>query len=136
MPKKPSEICVFVVDNEPIIASTVAMVLRSQGFVATSFTAPLEALTAAPAQMPDLLLADMVMPELSGSELAVRLLETCPDCKILLFSGLVNPHDHLGTPSAGGRTFEYLSKPADPPTLLRRIQKILDLSEPDPVPAA
>ena len=79
---------VFVVDDEDVIASSLAMILRFQGgFHARSFTNPLEALRAAQLEAPDLLISDVVMPELSGIDLAIQLREYCPDCKVLLFSG-------------------------------------------------
>src|ERR1022692_3125646 len=57
---------VFVVDDEPIISSTIAMILECKGFDAKSFTNPIKALAAACLQAPDLLISDVVMPELSG----------------------------------------------------------------------
>ncbi|HUV95955.1 MAG TPA: response regulator [Acidobacteriaceae bacterium] len=59
-----NELRVFVVDDEDVIASTLAMILRLQGgFHATSFTDPLKALAAARVEAPDLLISDVVMPE-------------------------------------------------------------------------
>lgn len=77
---------VFVVDDENVIASTLAMILRLQGgFNARSFTKPHDALKAARLDPPDLLISDVVMPLLSGIELAVQVREHCSDCKVLLF---------------------------------------------------
>lgn len=61
---------VFVVDDEDVIASTLAMILRSQGgFEAGAFTMPLDALEAAQLYAPDLLISDVVGPALSGIDL-------------------------------------------------------------------
>jgi len=74
---------IFVVDDESVIATTLAIILQQTGFSATSFTNPLEALEAAGTEGPDLLLSDVMMPELSGVELAIRIKEKCPKCRIL-----------------------------------------------------
>jgi FixJ family two-component response regulator len=122
---------IFVVDNEAIIATTLAMVLRSQGLDATAFTEPDDALAEAESQSPALLVADVSMPQVSGVELAMRMLKTCPACKVLLFSGHGNNHDLLRDARAGGLPFEFLSKPAHPLALLTLVRKMLGLSVPD-----
>jgi PleD family two-component response regulator len=61
MPEK-SLPTVFVVDDEPAIATTLAMILNSSGFSANAFTDPREALRFAETQCPDFLITDVVMP--------------------------------------------------------------------------
>jgi CheY-like chemotaxis protein len=53
---------VFVVDDENVIASTLATILKQSGFEATAFTNPLEALDATRLKTPDLLISDVMMP--------------------------------------------------------------------------
>ena len=119
---------VFVVDDEDVIASTLAMILRLQGgFQARSFTKPLEALEAARREAPDLLISDVMMPLLSGIELAIQVREYCPDCKVLLFSGQATTASLLENARANGYDFELLLKPVHPSDLL---EKIRNLSEP------
>jgi two-component system NtrC family response regulator len=50
---------VFVVDDEAIIATTLAVILRHEGFETDSFTSPQDALKAARDDAPDLLVADL-----------------------------------------------------------------------------
>jgi CheY-like chemotaxis protein len=76
---------VFVVDDERVISDTLAAILRLNGFAATSFTNPLDALDSAHSASPDLLLSDVAMPQLSGIELAIQIREKCPNCKICYF---------------------------------------------------
>jgi DNA-binding NtrC family response regulator len=123
---------VFVVDDEYFIASTLATILCSQGFDATSFTEPLEALRAARADSPDLLISDVVMPVVSGIELAVRILQLCPDCKILLFSGQAATSSMLEIARTNGHNFEVLTKPVHPSDLLRKIREAVSSSAPQP----
>jgi CheY-like chemotaxis protein len=123
---------VFVVDDEQIIASTVATILRCQGFDATYFTEPLEALKAAPSETPDLLISDVMMPLLSGIDLAVQLQEFCPKCKVLLFSGQSATAEMLQSALAAGHEFEVLLKPVHPTDLLKKIQSVMEASPSPP----
>jgi DNA-binding response OmpR family regulator len=113
---------VFVVDDERLIASTLATILKVNGYDARCFTKPLEALEAARTVEPDLVITDVVVPELSGIDLAVRLKEACPTCKVLLFSGQAMTVDLLEAARNRGHDFELLSKPVHPTDLLARIK--------------
>jgi DNA-binding NtrC family response regulator len=113
-----------VVDDEPVIASTLAIILRQTGFDVASFTEPFEALKAARVEAPDLLISDVVMPELSGVDLAIQIQESCPNCKVLLFSGQSATAGMLDAARASGHNFELLLKPVHPKDLLREIQKV------------
>jgi DNA-binding NtrC family response regulator len=117
---------VFVVDDEHVIAQTLAIILAQNGYDSRSFTNPLEALAAAPATSPDLVISDVMMPEMSGVDLAIALRSACPTCKILLFSGQSATKDLLETARNKGHDFQLLSKPVHPTDLLAAIR---DLSE-------
>jgi DNA-binding NtrC family response regulator len=119
---------VSVVDDEVLIASSLATVLGNQGFDASFFTEPLQALQAARYYAPDLLIAEVSMPKLSGIELAIQVQKHCPNCKVLLFSGQPDIVDLLETSRANGHTFEVLPKPIHPTALLRQIRSILGLA--------
>ena len=90
------------------------------GFSAKFFTSPLEALAAARAKSPDLLISDVEMPSLSGIDLAIRMKALYPACKILLFSGQPSNLDLLDSARAQGHDFDLLLKPIPPPELLCR----------------
>ncbi len=127
MSKRDTQLRVFVVDDEGIIASSLAMILRFQGgFHATAFTEPLAALQAALADAPDLIITDVVMPGMTGIDLAVQVQQNCPDCKILLFSGQAATSHMLEAVRVQGYDFDILSKPVHPADLLA---KISDLTE-------
>ncbi len=115
---------VFIVDDEAVISLPVAMILQKSGFDATSFTNPMKALEEAETERPDLLLSDVMMPELSGIELAVRIKKFHPECKILLFSGQAATADLLREARVQGHDFILLTKPVHPADLLAQIQKL------------
>lgn len=124
MPQKRVRPRVFVVDDERIIVSTLATILLHSGFEATAFIEPFGALKAAQAQPPDLLLSDVAMPLLSGIDLAIKVQEICPNCKVLLFSGQAATADLLEAARADGYRFDLIYKPVHPKDLLRKIQEV------------
>jgi CheY-like chemotaxis protein len=117
---------VFVVDDEQVVASTLAAILQMHGFSAKFFTSPLEALTAARSKAPDLLVSDVEMPGLSGLDLAIQMKAQYPSCKILLLSGQVATLDLLQQARAQGHHFDLLLKPIPPTEFLMEIGKRVD----------
>src|ERR1700722_4745052 len=110
---------VFVVDDEDVIASSLAMILRyTGGFHATAFDDSIQAFEAALFEAPDLLLTDVMMPKLNGVDLAIGVQEHCPGCKVLLFSGHMATAHLLESVRERGYNFPLLSKPVHPADLL------------------
>jgi CheY-like chemotaxis protein len=113
---------VFVVDDEPIIAKTLALILETNGFSATAFTDSLEVLKKLETDQPDLLLCDVVMPRLTGIDLAIHVKEVCPDCVVLLLSGQSATADLLRTAEEQGFNFPILAKPIHSQVLMDEIK--------------
>ena len=133
MPQSQKQLRVFVVDDEDVIASTLAMILRLQGgFHVRSFTLPLDALEAARLEAPGLLISDVMMPLLSGIELAIQVRLLYPDCKVLLFSGQAATANMLEEARANGYDFDLLLKPVHPADLLARIRSLTEPIQPLP----
>ena len=72
----------------------------------------------------DLLVTDVVMPEMGGVELARRLLEERPDIRVLFISGYAA--DAVPTTDPAGRTMHFLEKPFSPARFAETIRRILD----------
>jgi DNA-binding NtrC family response regulator len=117
---------IFVVDDEVTIAFTLAAILRVNGYTAHSFTNPVKALEAAEQIAPHLVISDVVMPEMSGVDLAMRILAVCPECRILLFSGQAATHDFLVESRKAGYGFNVTPKPIHPQDLLIAVRQQLD----------
>jgi CheY-like chemotaxis protein len=121
---------IFVVDDEPVIASTLATILRMNGFSARFFTSPLEALTAAETKAPDLLISDVTMPGISGIDLAIRMKTQYSKCKVLLFTAHPGSVALLEDARAQGHDFRLLLKPVPPRELLAEVGRIVDAAVP------
>ncbi len=121
----PGKPVVLVVDDERVIADTLSIILRKSGFsTLTAYDGP-TALQLANDRRPDLLISDVMMPGMTGIELAISLSKSVPECKILLFSGQAATVDLLETARAAGHDFTTLTKPVHPTDMLRRISECL-----------
>jgi CheY-like chemotaxis protein len=116
---------VLIVDDEPIVAETTAAIFRLAGHEAHWVRSSKEALDLAPEVNPDLLMADVVMPNDNGIDLAIKFLTQFPTCKILLISGQAETTDLLEQARKKGYEFEILAKPLWPPDLLARAEQIV-----------
>ena len=105
---------VFVVDDESVIAQTLAIILNQAGFTALAFDHPDKAIAACETSPPDLLITDVMMPGMTGVELAIHFRKTHPECKVLLFSGQAATADLLTDAREQGYDFDLLSKPVHP----------------------
>lgn len=121
---------IFVVDPDDLITSTLVEILSNSGFDALPFTDPVEALHTARLQAPDLLVSAVIMPQLSGTDLAIQVQEICPDCKVLLWSAVPDAADLLEVARSKGHDFPLLAKPVHPTDLLKKIQDVLGCDAP------
>jgi DNA-binding NtrC family response regulator len=115
---------IFVVDDEHVIASSLAAILQLNDFSARFFTCPLAALDAARSESPDLVISDVAMPGISGIDLAIQMRAQYPNCKILLFSGQAGTSDLLEGARARGYDFRLLQKPVHPTDFLFEIGQL------------
>jgi DNA-binding NtrC family response regulator len=126
MSKSGQKTSIFVVDDEHVIASTLVTILQIYGYDARSFSLPLLALEAAKTKSPDLLLSDVMMPQMSGIELAIQMQLLCPDCKVLLFSGQASTRSLLTKGMEDGHDFAFILKPVHPKDLLKKLRDVLE----------
>jgi CheY-like chemotaxis protein len=123
------ESVVLVVDDERVIADTLSLILSKSGYnVLTAYDGK-TALEIARSVPPALLITDVVMPGMTGIELAIMLVEVIPDCKVLLFSGQAATMDLLAAARDMGHEFTILTKPIHPTDMLRRVKERLDIQE-------
>ncbi len=113
---------VLVADDERVIADTLVIILNQAGFAATAAYSGLKAVELAESLKPDMLISDVIMPDLSGIEAAILIRKILPSCKILLFSGQAATADLLDKARSQGHEFEILAKPVHPQDLLAKLR--------------
>jgi DNA-binding NtrC family response regulator len=113
---------VFVVDDEAVIARTLAIILNQAGFQASAFDHPEKAMAARADLAPALLITDVMMPGMTGIDLAIHFRKAQPGCKVLLFSGQAATADLLERAREQGYDFDLLSKPVHPSDLLAKLR--------------
>jgi CheY-like chemotaxis protein len=124
--RDPNPPVVLVVDDELIVADTLAMILAQSGFSVLKAYEGESALALARGTAPALLLTDVQMPGMTGVELALEVIKERPECEVLLFSGNATPGD-LQPATRAGYDFPLLSKPLHPAALLEHISATLGL---------
>lgn len=113
---------VLVVDDETLIADSLALILRRNGYDATAAYSGKAALQHIERHCPDVIIADVVMPDLNGVQLAKSVRRHCPDARILLISGNASTMHLLQIEAADGHFFEMLAKPVHPLEVLRSLK--------------
>jgi len=122
---------ILLVEDDAAIRGVIRRVLEAQGYTVLHMASPREALDAV-TRLPgriDLLLTDVVLPEMSGRELADRLVTNRPELAVLYMSGYTDDAIvHQGRLDPGT---EFLPKPFAPEMLVRRVREVLDRSSGD-----
>lgn len=113
---------VFVVDDEKVISDKISAFLRFHGYDVRAFYDAQSALAACEAAPPQIVISDVVMAGMNGIEMAIRIRNRIPSCRILLSSGQSSSHSLLEAAKLGGYAFDFLMKPIDPTDLLARLK--------------
>jgi DNA-binding NtrC family response regulator len=115
---------VLVVDDEPLVADTLCMILTHAGYYALRAYDGRTALEIASVQAPALLISDVAMPLMNGVELALGVVAIAPECRVVLFSGHATSVDLMRAYEAG-HEFPLLAKPVHPSQVLGQVAKSL-----------
>ena len=116
---------VLIVDDEPVIADTLAVILHKAGYQTTTAYNGTEALQKAIELEPDMVISDVMMPDISGIDTAVQIKAILPNCKVLLFSGQAASADLLAKSRRDGHEFDLLNKPIHPQDLINRLTLVM-----------
>jgi two-component system, cell cycle sensor histidine kinase and response regulator CckA len=111
---------VLVVDDEPLMCSMLTQVLQQEGFSVLTAACGTQALALFRSHRHeiDLLISDIVMPEMDGPSLAAKLRAECPDIPVLLMSGYCESYQLRND-------FEFLPKPFSIADLLSRVRVLM-----------
>jgi len=114
---------ILVVDDEPNIADVVSMALRYQGFAVQTAGTGEEALAAVTAFRPDLLVLDVMLPDMEGFDVARRLGAERATVPIIFLTARDATEDKVHGLTTGGD--DYVTKPFSLEELVARIRTIL-----------
>jgi two-component system OmpR family response regulator len=126
---------VLVVDDEPNITDLVATALRYEGFEVGTAASGRAALTEVESARPDLLVLDVMLPDLDGFEVARRIRQDGRRVPILFLTARDATEDKVRGLTLGGD--DYVTKPFSLEEVIARIRAVLrrtrgDGSEPPP----
>lgn len=112
---------VMVVDNEPIIADTLVMILNQNGFEARAAYSGEQAIEMALSVHPSVLITDVILSGVNGIDTGIQVRRLLPSIRILLMSGQTVAGELLERAQAQGHEFEILAKPVHPSELLAKL---------------
>ena len=115
---------ILVVDDEPLMCEIFSEILKRKGYDVLTAHDGQEALDLLKDEQVNLLLSDVIMPNVDGFELAAKVTELYPEIKIQLVSGYSETNnDHLVPPELYQ---QILAKPVEAAQLLMRVERLLN----------
>lgn len=126
MSQSGSKPLIYVVDDKPALVDLAKIGLEAAGYSVVAFNDPVDVLAAVQkgAPMPDILITDFDMPQMTGLELIRRCREVQPSLKTILVSGTVEAELILSDPIKVNR---FLQKPYSPGNLNSAIGDLLQM---------
>ncbi len=107
---------VLVVDDQDVVRDVIRLALEGVGYTVLDAASPLEAIALARADgRIDLLVTDVVMPEMDAFELAKRITAVMPDVRVLFTSGYTD----------AGAEGPFIQKPFTPAELVQKVSSVL-----------
>jgi signal transduction histidine kinase len=118
---------VLLVEDEPLVRNLASHVLRKQGYIVLEASNGLDALriTRDPScQQIDLVLTDVVMPQMGGKEMVRHLQTLFPDIRVLFMSGYAE--EFMSYRDSLNPDFGFIEKPFMPNALVAKVREVLD----------
>ncbi|MDP9348572.1 MAG: response regulator [Gemmatimonadota bacterium] len=121
-----TRVSILLIEDEPDVGRTVSKILRREGYTVHWAERPHDAIHLAStlAEPVDLVVTDVVLPGMSGPEVAERIMEIRPRARVLYISGYLG--DTVLEPGEAIFGEGLLLKPFSPGELVRRIRSILE----------
>lgn len=119
------EIKILLVDDDPDILEFLEYYLRKEGYIISKASNGKEALKIANTEVPDLILLDVMMPQMDGIETCQELRKNSKlkDTYIIFLTARIEEYSEIAGFSAGAD--DYLNKPIKPGALLSRIKAVV-----------
>ncbi|UDM35167.1 response regulator transcription factor [Mycobacterium ulcerans] len=116
-------VSVLVVDDEPVLADMVSMALRYEGWNIATASDGASAIASARAERPDVVVLDVMLPDMSGLEVLHRLRKENPRLPVLLLTAKDAVEDRIAGLTAGGD--DYVTKPFSIEEVVLRLRALL-----------
>ena len=114
---------VLVVDDEAVLAEMVSMALRYEGWNISTAGDGSSAIASARAQRPDVVVLDVMLPDMSGLDVLHKLREESPQLPVLLLTAKDALEDRIAGLTAGGD--DYVTKPFSIEEVVLRLRALL-----------
>ncbi|BBZ50510.1 response regulator transcription factor [Mycobacterium heidelbergense] len=114
---------VLVVDDEPVLAEMVSMALRYEGWSISTASDGSSAIATARARRPDVVVLDVMLPDMSGLDVLHKLREENPQLPVLLLTAKDAVEDRIAGLTAGGD--DYVTKPFSIEEVVLRLRALL-----------
>jgi two-component system OmpR family response regulator len=118
-----SPIHVLVVDDEPVLAELMTMALRYEGWTVSTAGDGASAIASARKQVPDVVVLDVMLPDMSGLDVLRKLREQIPGLPLLLLTAKDAVEDRIAGLTAGGD--DYVTKPFSLEEVVLRLRALL-----------
>lgn len=116
-------VTVLVVDDEPVLAEMVSMALRYEGWNITTAGDGSSAIATARRQRPDVVVLDVMLPDMSGLDVLHKLRSENPGLPVLLLTAKDAVEDRIAGLTAGGD--DYVTKPFSIEEVVLRLRALL-----------
>jgi PAS domain S-box-containing protein len=121
---------ILVVEDEPAVRELTVLILRERGYAVQESGNAFEALELIRKHHAfDLVLTDVIMPQMSGKSLCDQIKAQLPHTKVLLMSGYTD--DALAHHGVLDEGLSFLEKPFSPAQLTRKVREVLDATNGD-----
>ncbi len=114
---------VLVVDDEPVLAELVSMALRYEGWEIATAGDGASAIASARETPPDVVVLDVMLPDMSGLDVLHKLREQIPGLPLLLLTAKDSVEDRIAGLTAGGD--DYVTKPFSLEEVVLRLRALL-----------
>ncbi|MDT5093430.1 MAG: two-component system, OmpR family, response regulator [Mycobacterium sp.] len=118
-----SPIHVLVVDDEPVLAELMTMALRYEGWTVSTASDGISAIASARKEAPDVVVLDVMLPDMSGLDVLRKLREQIPGLPLLLLTAKDALEDRIAGLTAGGD--DYVTKPFSLEEVILRLRALL-----------
>jgi DNA-binding NtrC family response regulator len=116
---------ILIVDDEVTVAETLELIFRGRGYeVRAAFSAE-QAIEILAQLQPDLVITDVMLPQMNGIDLGCVVKANYPSCQVLLASGHPGTSELLESAWQKGNHFEILAKPLHPTMILDVVAGLL-----------